>query len=348
MAPIGPSHGTAMEADNLRHWVEAQIRAIMHRYGYQEIRLPALEGAAFADERDVAAVDRLRPDGLPSCVRAVLAAHAPARRGIERLWFLGPVLWHGPQGPRQTVQFGVVAFNAPGAAIEAELVLLISELWQALGVAPSLELRVGNLGSWQEQHRSAARFGLQTRRHFAEFTHLLDSLALPWRPDPHCAAGRGYFNHTVFDWRWRPTPDEPGLCNGGRCDDLASRLSARALPAAGLAIDIERLMACLGHYHRPATQAPPRVTLRAERREQATDLVLLGRTLRARLPGYHIHTLLSGMALDEVPDPADWRLILRRDGLLTVWSRRRGVLGELARDALIALLNNPGADGREE
>ncbi|MBV8046744.1 MAG: ATP phosphoribosyltransferase regulatory subunit [Paludibacterium sp.] len=342
----GMPQDIVVETDNLKHWVEARLRGVMHRYGYQEIRLPALEASTPAHESAGTAWDRLRPDGLPSGVRAVLAAHTPARRGIERIWFLRPVLWHGPQGPRQTVEFGVVVFNAPDPAIEAELVLLIRELWRALGLAQKAELTVNNLGSWREQAQDAAgRLGLHSRRHFAEFTRMLDALGQCWLLDADDVAGRGYFNHTVFDWRL--ASDATGVCNGGRCDELASRLLGRPLHAAGLAIDVERLTDLLCRYQPPATQSPPCVVLRAESREQATDLVLFGHTLRARLQGWRIRTQLSSAAPETAAEDADWRLVLRRDGRWTVWSRAEGAVGEQSTDALIDWLSGAQAAGRE-
>ncbi|BEV72729.1 MULTISPECIES: ATP phosphoribosyltransferase regulatory subunit [unclassified Paludibacterium] len=336
------AYGRTPEVSHLRYRVESQIRTVMHRYGYQELRLQALEEDVLRGDVSPS----LRPDGLPSCVRAVLAMHQPPRRTPERLWFIGPVLWHSPQGPRQTVQFGIVTFNMPTPAIEAELVLLVRDVFRMTGLAHLLSLSVHNLGSWQEQARSGAqRLGVASRQHFAEWTRLLDQLGVRWQPAADPSVGKHYFNHSVFDWRWRDATQEDSLCIGGRCDDLATQLSGRPLSVAGLAIDVEQLMQVLCEHHLSDSRAVPRVSLRAESREQATDLVLLGHALRDQLPGFRIRTLLSGMALDEIPDPVDWRLTLLPDGRLSVWSLAQGPLGILSQPALLQRMQSLSAAG---
>lgn len=339
MEPSGVLLAASSDAATRWHWLEAQIRLVMHRYGYQEVRLPVLEPAA-DKEGEAMPATLLRPDGQPSCLPMLLALHPPARRSSTRLWYLGPVLWHDAEGPQQHVQFGIETFGVAGPEMEVELVLLTRDLLAALHLESQCALQLASLGSWHEQTTPHRRLGLASRRHFATLTRLLDGLSLPFGLPPQPLPGAGYFSQCALAWHWHHAPHRPGLCLGGRCDDLASRLAGHPLTAVGVSWDVTTLLASLEPLPLTPAHATPLVSLRTESRELATELVLLGQSLRVQLPGYHVRTLLSGMAPDDVPDPVDWRLTLRQDGRLQVWGRRQGSLDDLAVPSVVALLHD--------
>ncbi|PMR67926.1 histidine--tRNA ligase [Halomonas heilongjiangensis] len=155
-------------------YFEGQVRALMQRYGYDEIRTPIVEQTAlFA--RSIGEVtdivekemytfeDRngdsltLRPEGTASCVRAAME-HGLLHNQTQRLWYQGPMFRHErPQKGRyrQFHQVGVETFGLDGPDIDAEVILLSARLWQQLGLFEHVTLELNSLGS--SQARAAYR-----------------------------------------------------------------------------------------------------------------------------------------------------------------------------------------------
>nr|WP_298410542.1 histidine--tRNA ligase [uncultured Halomonas sp.] len=154
------------EQSPLWQYFEAQIRSLMRRYGYREIRTPILEQTAlFA--RSIGEVtdivekemytfeDRngdsltLRPEGTASCVRAAME-NGLLHNQTQRLWYQGPMFRHErPQKGRyrQFHQVGVETFGMNGPDIDAEIILLSARLWKALGLFDHVTLELNSLGS---------------------------------------------------------------------------------------------------------------------------------------------------------------------------------------------------------
>jgi len=153
------------------HWqyLEASVRDVLGRYGYQEIRMPIVESTELF-KRSIGEVtdivekemytfeDRngdsltLRPEGTAGCVRAALE-HGLLHNQTQRLWYQGPMFRHErPQKGRyrQFHQIGVEAFGMAGPDIDAELILITARLWKALGI-DGLELQLNSLGTAEER-----------------------------------------------------------------------------------------------------------------------------------------------------------------------------------------------------
>ncbi|MDI5935339.1 histidine--tRNA ligase [Halomonas kalidii] len=150
----------------LWQYFEGQVRVLMQRYGYDEIRTPIVEQTAlFA--RSIGEVtdivekemytfeDRngdsltLRPEGTASCVRAAME-HGLLHNQTQRLWYQGPMFRHErPQKGRyrQFHQVGVETFGLDGPDIDAEVILLSARLWQQLGLFEHVTLELNSLGS---------------------------------------------------------------------------------------------------------------------------------------------------------------------------------------------------------
>ena len=144
--------------------LEETVRAVLDRYGYQEIRMPLLEVTELFKrsigevtdivEKEMYSFDdrngdalTLRPEGTAGCVRAALE-HGLLHNQLQRLWYLGPMFRHErPQKGRyrQFHQIGVETFGMPGPDIDAELILLTARLWRDLGLQ-GLELQLNTLG----------------------------------------------------------------------------------------------------------------------------------------------------------------------------------------------------------
>ncbi|QJQ97004.1 histidine--tRNA ligase [Halomonas sp. PA5] len=151
---------------SLWQYFEGQVRALMQRYGYDEIRTPIVEQTALFS-RSIGEVtdivekemytfeDRngdslsLRPEGTASCVRAAME-HGLLHNQTQRLWYQGPMFRHErPQKGRyrQFHQVGVETFGMQGPDIDAELILLSARLWKQLGLIEHVTLELNSLGS---------------------------------------------------------------------------------------------------------------------------------------------------------------------------------------------------------
>jgi len=148
-------------------WVYAEkiISRVFSSYGYEEIRFPVVENTELFDRSNQASdmvskemytfQDKggdnlsLRPEGTASCVRACIDNDL-IRTDSPRLWYNGPMFrYERPQKgrSRQFHQSSVEVFGIDGPEIDAEIILLSSRLWKALGIDRDLYLEINSLGS---------------------------------------------------------------------------------------------------------------------------------------------------------------------------------------------------------
>lgn len=150
--------------------LEALARALLARYGYQEIRLPLLEPSALfrrsigevtdiVEKEMYSFADRggehlsLRPEGTAGCVRAAIEHGLLSQP--QRLWYLGAMFRRErPQRGRyrQFHQIGVESFGLAGPDIDLEQILLTRRLWDALELR-DLRLELNSLGDPVERAR---------------------------------------------------------------------------------------------------------------------------------------------------------------------------------------------------
>ncbi|MCY4472214.1 MAG: histidine--tRNA ligase [Kistimonas sp.] len=160
-------------------WLEGQLRQLMSRYSYAEIRTPLLEstrlfargigaGTDVVEKEMYSFSDRsgdsltLRPEATAGCVRAGME-HGLFHNRQERLWSYGPMFrYERPQKGRyrQFHQLSVEAFGMEGPDIDAEQILMTRSLWQQLGLTPYVQLELNSLGT--AQARAAYRDTLKT------------------------------------------------------------------------------------------------------------------------------------------------------------------------------------------
>ncbi|WP_106476912.1 histidine--tRNA ligase [Phytohalomonas tamaricis] len=170
-------------------YFERQVRALMGRYGYLEIRTPILEQTALF-KRSIGEVtdivekemytfeDRngdsltLRPEGTAAVVRAAME-NGLLHNQTQRLWYTGPMFRHErPQKGRyrQFHQVGVETFGMDGPDIDVETILLSARLWQQLGLMEHVTLELNSLGS--NEARAAYREKLVA--YFEQYADTLD------------------------------------------------------------------------------------------------------------------------------------------------------------------------------
>jgi len=156
--------------------LETAVREVMRLHAYRNIRTPIVEPTALfirglgevtdiVEKEMYSFEDRLngeqltlRPESTAGVVRAVVE-HNMLYEGGKRLYYMGPMFRHErPQRGRyrQFHQIGAEALGFGGPEVDAELILLASSLWQALGLT-DVRLELNSLGQQPErlQHRAA-------------------------------------------------------------------------------------------------------------------------------------------------------------------------------------------------
>ncbi len=157
-------------------WLEAQVRTLMARYAYANIRTPIVEPTplfvrSLGEVTDIVEKEMysfedrlngepltLRPENTAGVVRAVVE-HSMLYEGGKRLYYMGPMFRHErPQRGRyrQFHQIGAEALGFAGAEVDAELILLADSLWKLLGLQ-DVRLELNSLGQPEERklHRAA-------------------------------------------------------------------------------------------------------------------------------------------------------------------------------------------------
>ncbi len=152
--------------------VERITRAVVHGYGYEEIRLPLLEQTELfarsagetsdiVEKQMYSFTDRdgsqlsLRPEGTAGCVRAYIQ-NGLHRRGQQRLWYGGSMFRHErPQKGRyrQFDQIGVEAFGIDDAALDVELIAVMSDVFERLGVRDAVTCELNSIGDVDDRVR---------------------------------------------------------------------------------------------------------------------------------------------------------------------------------------------------
>ncbi len=146
-------------------FVEATVRAVLHGYGYEELRIPIVEQTelfrrAIGAHTDVVEkemftfVDQggdsltLRPEATAGVARCMIS-NGLLRGARHKLWTAGPMFRHErPQKGRyrQFHQFSVEAIGFPGPDVDAELIAVGARLWKRLGIE-RVTLEINSLGT---------------------------------------------------------------------------------------------------------------------------------------------------------------------------------------------------------
>jgi histidyl-tRNA synthetase len=174
----------------LWEWFEDQVRTQMARHGYANLRTPIVEPTALfvrgtgqttdiVEKEMYSFEDRLngeqltlRPENTPGVARAAIE-HNLTYDGGKRVWYTGPMFRHErPQRGRyrQFYQLGAEALGFAGPEIDAEMMLLVHSLFQAIGLS-NVRVEMNSLGIPAE--RQAHRAALIA--YFEQHTGLLDA-----------------------------------------------------------------------------------------------------------------------------------------------------------------------------
>jgi histidyl-tRNA synthetase len=177
------------EATPLWFKLEDTARVILAQYGYNNIRMPLVETTdlfvrSVGEHTDIVEKEMyawedalngdkltLRPEGTAGCVRAVIE-HSLTYNGPQRLWYSGAMFRHenvqkGRQ--RQFHQIGAEAFGYAGPDVDAEQIVMLSRLWEALGIK-DVELQINSIGDSDER----TEYRKKLINYFEQHADLLD------------------------------------------------------------------------------------------------------------------------------------------------------------------------------
>lgn len=155
-------------------WMEQIMKETAQRFGYQEIRTPVFEHTELfqrgvGESTDIVTKEMytfhdksqrsltLRPEGTASCTRALIE-HSLYNGTLPIKWFYaGPMFrYDRPQTGRyrQFHQFGVEAFGSRSPYLDAEVLFLLVEILQGMGLS-EYELHLNSVGCpvCREQYR---------------------------------------------------------------------------------------------------------------------------------------------------------------------------------------------------
>ena len=77
---------------------------------------------------------------------------------------------------------------------------------------------------------------------FDRLQQLLTAVDIPFSINPRLVRGLDYYTGFVFEWTTDQQGAQSAICAGGRYDGLAEQLGGHAVPAAGFACGLERLI----------------------------------------------------------------------------------------------------------
>jgi histidyl-tRNA synthetase len=157
MEDVLPDQGALWEQ------LEDTCREVFRQYGYRNMRVPIVEYTALfvrglgevtdiVEKEMYVFEDRngeklaLRPEATAGIVRSAIE-HSLVYNGPQRVWTAGPMFrYERPQKGRQRQfhQFDVEALGFEGPDVDAEQIVMLSRLWEGLGLA-GVELHINSI-----------------------------------------------------------------------------------------------------------------------------------------------------------------------------------------------------------
>jgi histidyl-tRNA synthetase len=168
----------------LWEFLEDTVRAVFRQYGYRNLRVPVVEKTSLfvrgiGENTDVVEKEMytfedklngemltLRPEATAGIVRAAIEHNLVYERP-QRVWTGGPMFRHErPQKGRyrQFHQLNVEALGFEGPDVDAEQIVLLARLWNALGLT-DLALHINSIGNPQERQDHHHKLVLYLERH---------------------------------------------------------------------------------------------------------------------------------------------------------------------------------------
>jgi len=273
-------------------WLEATLRTLMRRYGYQNIRTPIVEPTplfvrGLGEVTDIVEKEMysfedsmngdkltLRPEGTAGVVRAAIE-HSMLYDGGKRLYYFGAMFRHErPQRGRDLglndVRLEINSLGVPDERrahraalityLEAHASQLDAEAQRRLHSNPLRILDTKN-PAMQDLVNGAPKLmdylGQASLQHFSAVKAALDAVGQPYTVNPRLVRGMDYYTHTVFEWITPRLGAQGTICGGGRYDGLVEMIGGKPAPGVGWGMGLERVLDLLQECGiEPPTTAP--------------------------------------------------------------------------------------------
>lgn len=293
-----------------KYWefVEREIRKVIDGYSFLRMDTPILEryelfnhtlfkqGGAL-DGKVFDFIDHgqkliLRPENTASVARAFISHNMINQPLPQKVYYWGPMFRQARGEANRWRQFTQVGFEIIGEkapAIDAELIIIASNILKNLGLEP--EVRLNSVGcvicrleyskalsgylkskramlcqdcrrriGRDPQHFLACKNNRclrlkedapqtvdwlcdECRSHLFRVLEYLDEIKIPYQLDSTLLRTFDFYSKTIFEINVAGQGDEKiSLAAGGRYDNLMEMLSGPALPAAGFAVGLERVI----------------------------------------------------------------------------------------------------------
>ncbi len=138
---------------------------------------------------------------------------------------------------------------------------------------------------------------------FSRLQDLLAAAGVEYTLNPRLVRGLDYYNKTVFEWVTDRLGAQGTICAGGRYDGLVEQFGGKAVPGAGFALGMERLVLLLEAQTEIAQRAPDIYVVTAGEQAQAKAFTVLA-PLRQE-GGLHIVQHLGGGSFKSQMKKAD-------------------------------------------
>lgn len=230
-------------------------------------------------------------DGIMECVGLLKPADSEykfqergiAMRAIDKWDRLGE---HGVEQLLSIGRKDASGDFSPGAGLDP-----LQALWVTTVLMQRQNTNEETLAYFREKLSASAR-GLEGVQELETIASLLE--AQGYGPDrividPSVVRGLGYYTGPVFEAELTfEILDEKGnkrsfgsVAGGGRYDDLVKRFTGQAVPATGVSIGVDRLLAALRAKGRSGGQAPGPVVVTVMDRDRMADYFAMAAELRA-------------------------------------------------------------------
>lgn len=171
--------------------------------------------------------------------------------------------------------------------------------------------------------------------HFEGLKQRLDALGIRYVINTRLVRGLDYYSRTVFEWTTTALGSQGTVCAGGRYDGLVEQLGGKTTPAVGFAMGVERLVLLLETLALVPEAAEDilDVYLMGQGEGVDTQLLVLGETLRSRLPGLRAQVHCGGGSFKSQLKKADksrahFALMLGEDELAAGVATLKDLRGE--------------------
>ena len=122
--------------------------------------------------------------------------------------------------------------------------------------------------------------GQEEQEHFERLQDLLQAAGIRYSVNPHLVRGLDYYTGFVFEWVTDMLGAQSAVCAGGRYDGLVEQLGGRAVPAAGFACGLERLIELVSLGSQDAHSVAPDIFLISMEKALDRHGVKIAETLR--------------------------------------------------------------------